>query len=78
MNKKPGKKESVRRSPVRVADEVKAEYDFSNSKANPYAARYKSGATVIVLDPDVAESFPDAQSVNAALRAIANGRREHS
>ena len=51
---------------------MRPEYDFSKAKPNPYAARFKTGATVVVLDPDVAESFPDAQSVNAALRALAD------
>ena len=50
---------------------MRPEYDFSKAKPNPYAARFTTGATVVVLDPDVAESFPDAQSVNAALRALA-------
>jgi len=28
------------------------------------------GAGIVLLDPDVAEAFPDAESVNRALRAI--------
>ncbi|MEO9251739.1 MAG: hypothetical protein ABI322_12010 [Gemmatimonadaceae bacterium] len=35
------------------------------------AERFGSGVTVVVLDADVAEIFPDAQSVNEALRALA-------
>jgi len=29
-----------------------------------------AGAGIVLLDPDVAEAFPDAKSVNRALRAI--------
>jgi hypothetical protein len=74
MSKKPHKKGSVRRSRARV-EEMRPEYDFSKATPNPYATRFKAGATVIVLDPDVAESFPDALAVNTALRTLA-GRRQ--
>ena len=29
-----------------------------------------AGAGIVLLDPDVAQAFPDAESVNRALRAI--------
>jgi len=74
MSKKAAKKRSVRRSRARL-DEIRPEYDFSNATPNPYAARFKAGATVVVLDPDVAESFPDARAVNAALRTLAGHRQ---
>jgi len=35
-----------------------------------YARRYAEGTNVVVLDPDVAEMFPDRESVNEALRAV--------
>lgn len=54
------------------ADEILPEYDFSNARPNPYADHSGSGVTVVVLDADVAEAFPDAQAVNDALRALAN------
>ena len=34
--------------------------------------RYAEGTNVVLLDPDVAAAFPDAQSVNAALRTLAD------
>ena len=33
--------------------------------------RFAKGCNVIVLDPDVAQIFPDSESVNQALRALA-------
>jgi hypothetical protein len=68
------KKAASKKSPVvrRVAeDDIRPEYDFSNARPNPYAARFNAGVTVVALDADVAESFPDAASVNEALRALA-------
>jgi len=51
-------------------DDILPEYDFSGGRRNPYAARM-AGGHIIVLEPDVAEVFPDASSVNEALRALA-------
>ena len=61
-----------RATSARVAeDDMRSEYDFSRGRRNPYAARLASGATVVVLDPDVAEAFPDSAAVNDALRTLA-------
>jgi hypothetical protein len=61
-----------RSAPARVAeDDMLAEYDFSKGQRNKYAARFATGVTVVVLDPDVAEAFPDSASVNQALRGLA-------
>ena len=35
-----------------------------------YKRLIKEGANVVVLDPDIAENFPDSASVNAALRSF--------
>jgi hypothetical protein len=32
---------------------------------------FPKGCNVVVLDPDVAQVFPDSESVNQALRALA-------
>ena len=46
------------------------EYDFSNGVRGKYVDRFAKGSNVIVLDPDVAQVFPDSESVNQALRAL--------
>ena len=51
--------------------EMLDEYDFSGGVRGKYAGRFAQGVNVIVLDPDVAEVFPDSESVNQALRALA-------
>lgn len=47
------------------------EYDFSKGVQGKYARRYAEGTNVIVIDPDVAKYFPDHDSVNQALRSLA-------
>lgn len=51
--------------------EMLDEYDFSGGVRGKYAGRFAQGANVVVLDPDVAEVFPDSESVNTALRTLA-------
>ena len=50
--------------------EMRPEYDFSGGVRGKYASRFSRGCTVVVLDPDVAEQFPDAASVNETLREV--------
>ena len=58
-------------SPATVReDTMLAEYDFSKARRGVTAARYAQGSNMIVLEPDVAAAFPDAASVNEALRAL--------
>jgi len=47
------------------------EYDFSDGVRGKYVERFAKGCNVVVLDPDVAEIFTDSESVNQALRALA-------
>ena len=51
--------------------EMLPEYDFSKGKRGKYAAKYARGTNIVRLDPDVAALFPDAKSVNKALRLAA-------
>lgn len=50
---------------------MKNEYDFSGGVRGKYAKRYAQGCNVVVLEPDVARLYPDAEAVNRALRALA-------
>ena len=63
MSKKPEKKNAV--------NELRAEYDFSEAQRGKYAARFKEGTKVVVLEPNVAAVFPTSEAVNAALRKVA-------
>ena len=50
--------------------EMRAEYDFSGGVRGKYADRYRRGTNVVLLEPKLAEAFPDSKSVNDALRSI--------
>jgi hypothetical protein len=52
--------------------EILDEYDFSNGVRGKYVDRFAAGSNVVVLDPDVARVFTDSESVNQALRALAD------
>ncbi len=46
------------------------EYDFSKGERGKYAKRYAEGTNVVVIEPDVAQYFPDHATVNEALRSL--------
>jgi hypothetical protein len=50
--------------------EMRAEYDFSDGVRGKYVERYRRGVNVVLLDPELAEAFPDSKSVNDALRGL--------
>jgi len=54
------------------------EYDFSGGVRGRYAGRFTKDTIMVVLDPDVAEVFPDPKSVNKALRALGHIIRDRA
>ena len=61
-------------------DELLEEYDFSQMSGGvrgKYAKQYHEGVKLIMLDADVAEIFPDAKSVNEALRTLSKVILQH-
>ena len=52
------------------APRMKKEYDFSGGVRGKYAARFAEGTNLARIDPDLAERFPDSESVNRALRGL--------
>ncbi|HEX7241333.1 MAG TPA: hypothetical protein VF263_13745 [Longimicrobiaceae bacterium] len=52
-------------------DEILPEYSLEGGVRGKYADRYARGTNLVRLDPDVAVLFPDSESVNKALRALA-------
>jgi uncharacterized DUF497 family protein len=52
-------------------NEMLREYDFSQGVRGKYAQRYARGSNVVVLEPDVAKVFPNADAVNSSLRSLA-------
>lgn len=65
---------------VELTDELREEYDFSKMTGGirgRYAKQYNEGVKLIMLEPDVAKIFPDARSVNDALRALSKIIQQH-
>ena len=52
-------------------DTMRPEYDFSKGVRGATFRKYRKGTNVVFIDPAVCDVFPDAESVNAALRALA-------
>ena len=44
--------------------------DFKKLERGKYAARVRESTNIIVLDPQVAEVFPNDEAVNNALRGL--------
>lgn len=57
-----------------AVDELRPEYKRSNFGVlvrGKYTQQLRANSNVVVLDPEVAELFPNAATVNAALRSLA-------
>ena len=55
------------------ANDMRPEYDFASMQGGvrgKYAAQYRAGTNLVLLDPEVAEAFPTDVAVNEALRAV--------
>lgn len=64
----------MRKTKKALADEPRPEYkpsDFGTLVRGKYVKRLRANSNVVVLDPEVAELFPNAAAVNAALRSLA-------
>lgn len=48
---------------------VKCISQFKGARGK-YSKKYKKGTNVVIIDPDVAEFFPDNVAVNEALRSL--------
>jgi hypothetical protein len=56
-------------------DPLDREIDFRKARPNPYWLGVVDRACVRLIDKDLADLFPDNDSVNAALRTIAGAAR---
>jgi hypothetical protein len=56
-----------------MTDELRPEYkrsDFGEIVRGKYANRIKEETNVVLLEPDIAEAFPNDEAVNKALRYL--------
>jgi hypothetical protein len=57
----------------RRSDDLRPEYDLTRLKGSVRGKCYKqatAGTNLVLLEPDVAQAFPDSSSVNRALRLL--------
>jgi hypothetical protein len=58
--------------------EMLSEYDFASRKGGvraKYLKRLRHQANIVVLEPEVAEAFPNQEAVNEALRGVLDTAR---
>lgn len=59
-------------------DTLRPEYPAAlirSGERGKYAARYREGTNIVVIDPDLHILFPNSESVNHALRKYAEEHR---
>jgi hypothetical protein len=68
------KKEST----VKVDDDLRPEYDLSQLTGGVRGKYYKratAGTILVLIEPDLASVFPNAEAVNRALRILADAAK---
>ncbi|MDZ8081036.1 MAG: hypothetical protein RMX35_18445 [Nostoc sp. DcaGUA01] len=56
-----------------MEDELRSEYNFAQMEGGvrgKYVERYRKKNNLVLLDPDVAQAFPNDEAVNEALRLL--------
>ena len=57
------------------SDDLRPEYDLSRLKGGvrgKYYRRATAGTNLVLIEPELADLFPDTESVNRALRLLAD------
>jgi hypothetical protein len=63
----------MRKTKPTAEDELRPEYkreDFGAMVRGKYAARLKASSNIVVLKPEVAKAFPNAEAVNDTLLGL--------
>ena len=57
-----------------TTDDLRPEYHLKSllkrGVHGKYAARYREGTNLVLLEPEVAKAFPNGKAVNAALKLV--------
>ena len=61
---------------IQDRDEMRKEYDFRGGVRGKYAQRLLKSTNLVKIDSDILEVFPDSESINRALRSLADIIRE--
>ena len=59
---------------AKSSKELRPEYDMKSllkgGTRGKYAARYRAGTNLVLLEPEVAKAFPNEKAVNDALKLV--------
>ena len=67
----------MKKDKITTQDELRPEYDLRSLQVREFGPARKQFGNFVKLEPDVAEAFPDAASVNKALRQLIRVRKEN-
>ena len=65
----------MKKASSKKTDELRPEYDLSQLKGGvrgKYYPQAKAGTNLVFIEPGLSEVFPDSDSVNRALRLLAD------
>ena len=65
----------MKKATARKSNGLRREYDLSKLKGGvrgKYYRRFSERTNLVLLDPDIADAFPNAKAVNEALRVLVN------
>jgi hypothetical protein len=60
---------------IKLNDDLRPEYDLSRLTGGvrgKYYPRATAGMNLVLIEPDLADLFPDSEAVNRALRVLAD------
>jgi hypothetical protein len=64
----------MKKKTTELNDELRPEYDMKSllkgGVRGKYAARYRTGTNLVLLEPEVARAFPNEKAVNEALKLV--------
>jgi hypothetical protein len=60
----------MKKAEAEIEDELEPQYDLKSLRVRKLGPGRKSFGDIVRLEPDVVEAFPDADSVNEALRSL--------
>ena len=68
----------MKKAKTEMDDELRPEYDLRSLRVRKLGTGRRSFGGVVRLEPDVSEVFPDAESVNEALRFLIRITKENT
>lgn len=75
LQRRPSQDSVPKKTAAKRSDDLRPEYDLAllkNRVRGKYHRSAGAGTNLVLIDPDLATLFPDSESVNRALRVLAN------